>query len=66
MREAADFRRMSTPGGRPMSVAMTNCGVAGWVTDEHGYRYAARDPVTNRPWPPLPDAFRALAGGFAE
>ena len=27
------FRHMVTPGGYTMSVAMTNCGAAGWVTD---------------------------------
>jgi len=30
---AAPFRNMITPGGLRMSVAMTNCGRAGWVTD---------------------------------
>ncbi|MFT5733110.1 MAG: alkylated DNA repair protein (DNA oxidative demethylase) [Planctomycetota bacterium] len=57
----SDFRQMDTPGGRRMSVAMTNCGVAGWITDEHGYRYASIDPTTQRPWPPMPDAFVDLA-----
>ena len=36
---AAPFRHMVTPGGHQMSVAMTNCGNAGWVTDRTGYRY---------------------------
>jgi DNA oxidative demethylase len=58
---AAPFRHMETPGGFRMSVAMTNCGEAGWVTDRRGYRYAADDPETGRPWPPMPDAFRNLA-----
>ena len=35
---------MLTPGGRRMSVAMTNCGALGWVSDRAGYRYAALDP----------------------
>jgi alkylated DNA repair protein (DNA oxidative demethylase) len=55
------FRHMTTPGGFVMSVAMTNCGAAGWVTDRSGYRYDAIDPQTGQPWPPLPDCFRALA-----
>jgi alkylated DNA repair protein (DNA oxidative demethylase) len=55
------FRRMVTPGGWEMSVAMTNCGAAGWVTDRCGYRYDAMDPMTGRPWPPLPRAFLVLA-----
>jgi len=59
--EQAPFRRMTTPGGYVMSVAMTNCGAAGWVTDRTGYRYDGIDPLSGRPWPPLPDCFRELA-----
>ncbi|TAN00713.1 MAG: DNA oxidative demethylase AlkB [Rhizobiaceae bacterium] len=55
------FRHMVTPGGFTMSVAMTNCGAAGWVTDRTGYRYDRNDPVTGRPWPAMPDSFLALA-----
>ncbi len=58
---AAPFRLMVTPGGFEMSVAMTNCGAAGWVTDRKGYRYAAADPESANPWPPLPPAFAELA-----
>lgn len=58
---ASPFRRMITPGGREMSAAITNCGALGWVTDRRGYRYAAADPATGRPWPPLPASFLALA-----
>src|SRR5262249_28634026 len=32
------FRHMLTPGGFTMSVATTNCGAVGWVTDRTGYR----------------------------
>jgi DNA oxidative demethylase len=54
-------RHMVTPGGHSMSVAMTNCGDAGWTTDRRGYRYATVDPETNRPWPPMPQTFSELA-----
>ena len=54
------FRHMVTPGGYTMSVAMTNCGELGWATNERGYVYAANDPLTDRPWPPMPEAFQAL------
>ena len=57
----APLRHMVTPGGYNMSVAMTNCGDWGWVTDETGYRYALRDPVTNNPWPVMPEIFKKLA-----
>ena len=55
------FRNMLTPGGRQMSVAMTNCGRAGWVSDRAGYRYAPHDPETRQPWPAMPECFRDLA-----
>lgn len=59
--EASPFRNMVTPGGYVMSVAMTNCGKAGWVTDRSGYRYDEADPETGKPWPAMPDSFMALA-----
>jgi DNA oxidative demethylase len=62
----APFRQMVTPGGYRMSVAMTNCGAAGWVTDRRGYRYAPLDPLTGRPWPAMPEIFRDLARRAAE
>lgn len=55
------FRHMVTPGGFSMSVAMSNCGAAGWITDRRGYRYDRIDPETAKPWPPMPDCFRHLA-----
>ena len=61
----APFRHMVTPGGFTMSVAMTNCGQAGWVTDRSGYRYSASDPLSGRPWPALPARFAALASRAA-
>jgi DNA oxidative demethylase len=63
---AAPFRRMVTPGGFRMSVAMTNCGAYGWVSSENGYTYAARDPDSGRSWPEMPSAFAALARDAAE
>jgi alkylated DNA repair protein (DNA oxidative demethylase) len=44
-----------------MSVAMTNSGTVGWVSDANGYRYDPADPATGDPWPALPDSFRSLA-----
>jgi len=59
--QAAPWRHMVTPGGARMSVAMTNCGAVGWVSDRRGYRYDAIDPDSGRPWPPMPEPLRALA-----
>ena len=64
--ERSPFRNMVTPGGFRMSVAMTNCGEFGWVTDRSGYRYDAVDPEMNRPWPRMPMSFRELALAAAE
>jgi alkylated DNA repair protein (DNA oxidative demethylase) len=60
------FRHMVTPGGFVMSVAMTNCGAAGWVTDRSGYRYDALDPESGQPWPPMPASFLDLAVASAK
>jgi alkylated DNA repair protein (DNA oxidative demethylase) len=62
----APFRHMVTPGGHSMSVAMTNCGGQGWVTDRSGYRYDAIDPETEKPWPAMPACFRDLAQRAAQ
>jgi len=68
----APFRHMLTPGGYRMSVAMSNCGRLGWVTDRRGYRYDERDPETHLRWPAMPPGFAALAtraagtAGFAD
>lgn len=59
--EAAPFRHMLTPGGFTMSVAMSNCGDLGWVTDRKGYRYTKHDPLSNQPWPKMPVSFKQLA-----
>ncbi|MBR0987643.1 DNA oxidative demethylase AlkB [Bradyrhizobium liaoningense] len=60
------FRRMTTPGGHLMSVAMTNCGERGWITDHTGYRYDPIDPRTGAPWPTMPPVLRDLALHAAE
>jgi alkylated DNA repair protein (DNA oxidative demethylase) len=56
----APFRHMTTPGGGTMSVAITNCGNCGWVSDQDGYRYEQRDPLTEIAWPPIPDSFLTI------
>lgn len=63
---AAPFRHMITPGGYRMSVAMTNCGPLGWVSDASGYRYSGTDRLSGAPWPAMPEAFVRLAEAAAE
>ncbi|MNZ33780.1 Alpha-ketoglutarate-dependent dioxygenase AlkB [compost metagenome] len=69
---AAPFRHMVTPGGQSMSVALTNCGALGWISDRGGYRYSPLDPLSGQPWPAMPKAFQRLAreaaaaAGFAD
>jgi alkylated DNA repair protein (DNA oxidative demethylase) len=62
----APFRHMVTPGGFRMSVALTNCGSCGWVTDRTGYRYDPIDPQSGKPWPCMPELFLRLAENAAE
>jgi len=66
-RVAADapFRHLVVPGGFTMSVAMTNCGRVGWVSDRTGYRYDPNDPQTGALWPPIPARFLSLAARAA-
>jgi alkylated DNA repair protein (DNA oxidative demethylase) len=62
----APFRHMITPGGFRMSVAMSNCGALGWVSDRTGYRYDALDPISRTNWPRMPEPFLKLATGAAK
>jgi len=62
----APFRHLVTPGGFRMSVAMTNCGRLGWVSDRRGYRYDPVDPESGRLWPEMPEAFTTLARAAAD
>jgi len=68
----APLRHMVTPGGRTMSVALTNCGCLGWTSDRQGYRYTTHDPESGLPWPAMPTVFAQLAreaaalAGFAD
>jgi alkylated DNA repair protein (DNA oxidative demethylase) len=63
--QGAPFRHLITPGGYTMSVAMTNCGRVGWVSDRTGYRYDPVDPDTKAPWPAMPPVFLDLAARAA-
>lgn len=60
------FRHQLTPGGHRMSAAMSGCGACGWVSDAKGYRYETRDPLTGKPWPPIPSDWLLLASQAAE
>lgn len=62
----APFRRMQVPGGGQMSVAMSNCGQLGWISDISGYSYAATDPLTGKPWPAMPAVIFDLAVAAAD
>ncbi|MBO9538553.1 DNA oxidative demethylase AlkB [Herbaspirillum sp.] len=64
--EQSPLRHMQTPGGFRMSVAMSNCGQYGWVTDRRGYRYQHEDPLSGQPWPAMPAAFAQLAAQAAQ
>lgn len=59
------IRYLVTPGGHTMSVGMTNCGRLGWTSDRRGYKYTAVDPLTDNPWPQMPNEFLTLAQSAA-
>jgi alkylated DNA repair protein (DNA oxidative demethylase) len=61
----APLRQMETPNGRMMSVAMSNCGSLGWISDRRGYRYSPSDPLTGAPWPLMPELFVSIASEAA-
>ena len=58
---AAPLRHLMTPGGRAMSVEMSNCGALGWTSSRTGYRYTSTDPLSGQPWPPMPACFADMA-----
>jgi len=66
VREAPFFTPVMPRTGKPFSVAMSNCGPLGWVSDRAGYRYQAHHPETGRPWPAMPDevldVWRSVSG----
>jgi alkylated DNA repair protein (DNA oxidative demethylase) len=57
----APLKEMHTPGGLPMSVKTSSCGNTGWVSDEHGYRYARVRAHGSSEWPPIPAPLMQLA-----
>ena len=61
----APLRHLLTPGGRAMSVAMSNCGSWGWTSDRQGYRYVSHDPLTGNSWPAMPLTWLELAAQAA-
>lgn len=62
----APFRNMQTRRGHTMSVAMTNCGRFGWVSDRRGYRYDQVDPASGARWPNMPPVFSHIAAEAAK
>ena len=64
--QKAVLRYFITPGGKKMSVAMSNCGDYGWISDRKGYRYSREDPLSKKPWPPIPPLLYKLVQEAAE
>ena len=62
----APFVHQTTPGGKPMSVAMTSFGDLGWTSDAKGYRYEPAHPATRRAWPAMPAILTELWAELAD
>ena len=60
VRAAPPYRPTMPRTGQPWSIAQTNLGPLGWVSDVSGYRYEPRHPETGRPWPAIPESLLAL------
>ncbi len=59
--EQSPFRKMMTPNGHYTNIAFSNCGDYGWISDAKGYSYSDSDPLSNRPWQPMPKVFKQVA-----
>ena len=58
--DAPFYRPRMPKSEKPFSVEETNFGPLGWFSDKDGYRYAAKHPYTDKPWPPIPQMLLAL------
>jgi len=59
--EVAPFFQPRMPGtGQPTSVIMSNFGPLGWVAGQDGYRYQLHHPITDQPWPDMPNVLLDL------
>lgn len=59
-------KQMMTPMGYKMSVRTTSFGEVGWESSAKGYGYADHNPVSQKPWPAMPDTFLQLAQRAAQ
>lgn len=66
LEEAPLYRPVMPFTGKPFSVEESNFGTLGWVSDRQGYRYQAAHPMTDKPWPAIPDALLALWAAINE
>jgi DNA oxidative demethylase len=49
------------PTGAKFNYLCTSAGIAGWLSDQRGYRYAQQHPVTGQAFPPIPPEIEAIA-----
>lgn len=54
------FRDSFTPGGLKMSVRITGCGEYGAGGEGNNYAFRKNDPLTKKPWPPMPPVIREI------
>lgn len=59
--EHAPFYTPRMRSGTPFRLEITSAGETGWTSDEAGYRYVDRHPVTKKPWPTIPYVIDQLA-----
>jgi alkylated DNA repair protein (DNA oxidative demethylase) len=66
VRQAPLFTPCMPRTGKPFSVRMSNCGPLGWVADKQGYLFQEMHPVTNEPWPRIPEQLLTLWHDLAD
>tara|TARA_R110000824_G_scaffold118960_14_gene271971 strand:+ start:85970 stop:86599 length:630 start_codon:yes stop_codon:yes gene_type:complete len=54
MRAAPPYRPRMPRTGKPWSIRQTNLGPLGWLSSPEGYGYGPVHPLTQEPWPAIP------------
>ncbi len=53
------------PSGHKFNCQQTSCGSVGWLSSHQGYSYSKIHPLTNRPFPAIPDELVSISKKLA-
>ncbi|MEG4248727.1 alpha-ketoglutarate-dependent dioxygenase AlkB [Microcoleus sp. Pol10D4] len=54
------------PTGSKFNCSQTSCGLVGWLSDRHGYRYSKINPQNNQPFAAMPAELVEIAQHLAK